>query len=221
MEGSGSLYRVIKGSREEVLNKLFTLFRSTAQFAVSRSGAFKSALAGGKTPAPLYKMISEGFELWKESLFFPTDERFVPMDHPNSNYRMIRENLGERAKVRRINTDLTPQFACKDFENFLTEVGEIDMTILGLGEDGHTASLFPGTECSPCGRYACVSTSPDGLDRISMTLNAINNSRVIAFLVLGKEKEDALRRLVRRDPAIPSSRVQGKERTFIFTDLLL
>ena len=221
MEGSGSLYRVIRGEREEVLSKLFTLFRSTAQFSVSRNGSFKSALAGGRTPVPLYKMISEGFDLWDESLFFPTDERFVPMDHPHSNYRMIRENLGGKAKVRRINTDLTPHFGCRDFENFLTDVGEIDMTILGLGEDGHTASLFPGGECSPCGRYACVSIAPDGLERISMTLNAINNSRVIAFLVLGKEKEEALRRLIRRDPALPSSRVRGKERTFIFTDLPL
>ena len=221
MGGNGYFYRLVKGEAEEVIVKLADLIIELADEAVGQRGVFKAALAGGNTPAPLYRLLSQKFVHWDNSIFFPTDERYVPLDDPRSNYRMIRENLGEEARIRKINTELTPETACQDFANALSEFGALDFALLGLGEDGHTASLFPGIMCNKCGNTACITEGPDGLIRISMTYEALRTTGIVAYLVLGEKKEEALKKLIKRDPSIPASRVVGRKQTFIFTDLLL
>jgi 6-phosphogluconolactonase len=221
MGGNGFSYKLVRGEPEEVILKLAELILEIADECVGTRGLFKCALAGGTTPAPLYRILSERFVHWENTIFFPTDERFVPQEDPRSNYRMIRENLGESARIRRINTELTPETACMDFANALSDFGSPDFALLGIGEDGHTASLFPGRECRKCGESACITEGPDGLLRISMSYSALISSRIIAFLVLGEKKEQALRRVLKGDLSLPAARIRGRKQTFIFTDLPL
>ncbi len=221
MGGNGFSYRIVRGEPEEVISKLADLIMELADESVGSKGIFKCALAGGSTPAPLYRLLSARFVHWENTIFFPTDERFVPLDDPRSNYRMIRENLGESARIRRINTELTPETACEDFANSLSDFGALDFALLGIGEDGHTASLFPGKDCRKCGESACITEGPDGLLRISMSYTALVGAKIIAFLVLGEKKEQALRRVIKGDLTLPAARIRGRKQTFIFTDLPL
>ncbi|MDQ7082736.1 MAG: 6-phosphogluconolactonase [Aquificota bacterium] len=78
-------------------------------------------------------------------------------DH--SNYRFLRESLGEKARLYRVKTELSLREACEDFDGALEEAGAMDFTLLGMGEDGHVASIFPGRVCKSCGRNACTSAS--------------------------------------------------------------
>ena len=183
---------------------------------VSQKGVVKLGLAGGSSPRRTYEILREGFTLWERALLFPTDERYVPSEDPKSNHRFLRETLGDKAKIYRVKTELPLREACRDFNTALSKAGSMDLTLLGIGKDGHTASIFPGVPCDPCGESACTSVSPDGLERISMSMEFINKSARIVFLVLGEEKRESLERLLKGDD-IPASRVV-KEAT-IFTDI--
>ncbi len=219
MGEGGSYYRLITGSGEEVSKKLAEYMLKVAQECIDKKGYFTSGLAGGRSPKKAYRIFKELFPYWENSFFFPTDERYVPPEDPRNNCRMLRETLGERAKIYRVRTELPIREACEDFGKKLSEVKCLDFILLGLGTDGHTASLFPESPCAPCGKNACISTSPDGLLRISMSLEFINRSSQIAFIVLGEEKRGVLNKLLGGED-IPAVRVKNGKEIKIFTDLL-
>lgn len=213
------MYRLIRGKGpEEVSEELATFLKVLVEDLVREKGVAKLGLAGGRSPKLAYSILSESIPYWERVLLFPTDERYVPSEDPKSNYRMLRESLGEKAKIYRVKTELPLREACEDFDRALSKAGPLDLILLGLGEDGHTASLFPGVSCLPCGENACTSKSPDGLDRISMSLSFINTSCRLAFLVLGEEKRVALEKLLRGED-IPASKVWNGGEILLFTDL--
>ncbi|WP_457600013.1 6-phosphogluconolactonase [Hydrogenivirga sp.] len=214
------MYRLITGEgAREVGEKLAAFLREYATEVIDRKGVAKFGLAGGSSPRGAYELLRVSFNLWERLLIFPTDERFVPSEDERSNYRMLREALGGRAKIYRVKTELPIREACEDFNEALKKAGVLDLVLLGLGADGHTASLFPGVPCEPCGENACISRSPDGLERLSMSLHFINSSRKAAFVVLGERKREALGRLL-SGADIPAARVNNGEEILIFTDLL-
>ena len=196
--------------------KLANFINHTAGEVLKSKENFSAGLAGGRTPKRTYEIMRNSFEFFGRSEFFPTDERYVPSEDPKSNYRFLRESLGDRSKIYRVRTDLPPQEACRDFGEALGRADQLDFVLLGLGADGHTASIFPGVPCKPCSENACTSISPDGLERISMSMDFINRSTRIVFLVLGEEKREALEKLLRGED-IPASRV--RKDAFIFTDI--
>jgi 6-phosphogluconolactonase len=202
----------------ELVRGLLELVIRTARRSVGEKGSFTMGLAGGSSPAVLYRAMAETFPYWEESYFLPTDERYVPPEDPRSNYRMIRENLGERARVYRIRTELPLEEACREFHKELERVGGLDLVLLGIGADGHTASLFPHAPCRPCGSNACVSRSPDGLERVSMSLEFLNRSGTVAFLVYGERKRGAVEKLLRGED-VPAARVKGRGEVYLFTDI--
>ena len=202
---------------EEVSQKLALFLKEKLMSLLKEREVVRIGLAGGRTPRRSYSLLKDMFSLWDKVRIFPTDERYVPISDTRSNYRMLRETLGEAPKIYRIKTDLSPEEACREFDRSLEEEGPLDLILLGLGEDGHTASLFPGVPCEPCGGNACLSRSPDGLLRISMSLEFINRSREKVFLVTGEKKRKALERLLRGED-IPASGVRGEE-VILFTDL--
>jgi len=214
------LIRVFHGDRERVLAKVYRFIESSAKVFLKEKGLFNLCLAGGRTPEELYRMMGRSYPFFDRTLIVPTDERLVPEEDPRNNCTMIRESLGSRAKLRRVKTELEPLKACGEFNKTLSEVGLPDLTLLGLGEDGHTASLFPGRECRPCGRFACITEGPDGLLRVSVTLEYINSSCYAVFLVLGKRKREALKMLLSGEN-IPASKVRPRRGVFVFTDLPL
>jgi len=212
------LYRILGGrDKAEVSERLANFLREISERTIEEKGVAKLGLAGGSSPRRTYEIFGRIFRRWERLLIFPTDERYVPSDDPKSNYRMLRETLGDRAKIYRVKTELTLKEACEDFDRALSKAGDLDFILLGVGEDGHTASLFPKTPCLPCGENACTSRSSDGLDRVSMSFEFINRSKRKAFIVLGKRKRRVFEGML-NGKDMPAARVKGKE-VLIFTDL--
>jgi 6-phosphogluconolactonase len=170
---------------------------------------FRLVLAGGSTPRQTYRLLAGKNGLrWPCTEIFFGDERCVPPDHPDSNYRMARESLLDRVNPRglfAIPTDGTPQSGAARYDEILRQqygasvldpaVPLFDLVLLGLGADGHTASLLPGQPVLK-ERERWAAAVPEGRDepRITLTYPALESSRLILFLVAGADKEAAVRR---------------------------
>jgi 6-phosphogluconolactonase len=181
---------------------------AAAEEAIRSRGAFSLALAGGSTPRRLYALLAEEPALssridWARVRLFWGDERCVPPDHPDSNYRMAFEALVSRVaipagSVHRIRgEDPDPERAAMDYEATLRRVLEapvamprLDLVLLGLGPEAHTASLFPGTRALHETRRAVVSAWVGKLfaHRITLTAPALSAARAVTFLVSGEDK---------------------------------
>jgi 6-phosphogluconolactonase len=182
-------------------------FAARAARAVRERGRFAVALAGGSTPRAAYELLAREHASevdWRRVHFFFGDERPVPPDHPDSNYRMAQEALLSRVpagSVHRMRGELAPGEAARRYEEELRsffageKVPRFDLILLGLGEDGHTASLFPHTEAlDETARLVAANPVPKlGVTRITLTLPVINAARAVVFLVSGESKAEALR----------------------------
>jgi 6-phosphogluconolactonase len=209
------------------------LARATAAWLRERAAAAGPrcavCLAGGATPRRVYELLAtaerERFP-WDRAHWFFGDERFVPHDHPDSNYRMVRAALFDAAPVPAANvhpmpTDGAPAQAAQAYENELRDFYGaatldpqrplFDVVLLGLGEDGHTASLFPGTAALQERQHWVVDVlNPKSEPRITLTYPAFESTRALAFLVSGAHKRDILAR-VRRGEDLPAARMRGPE----------
>ncbi|MEI9992487.1 MAG: 6-phosphogluconolactonase [Rhizomicrobium sp.] len=201
--------------------------------ARAKEGTFALCLSGGATPRRLYELLGEppfraSFP-WARTHLFWGDERFVAPDDPRSNLRMVREALLSRidippANIRPIPTvGLTPADAADRYERILRGFHRadpdsplFDATLLGLGPDGHTASLFPGTAVLE-ERERWVAPVEGAETRVTLTYPALENSRHIAFLVDGAAKRDILARALGGDTALPAARLKprGELRWFV------
>ena len=205
----------------------------------SVSKRFGLCLSGGSTPKRVYELLGAkdlGASLdWQKVHLFWGDERFVPADHRDSNFRMAREALIDHvpvpaAQVHPVPTNsASPDEAAASYEATLQgfygskaldpERPLFDVTLLGLGEDGHTASLFPGTKALD-ERDAWV-TSILGVmpePRISLTYPALQSSRLILFVVAGAKKRDILARVLANDMTLPAARLATRGTIHIFAD---
>lgn len=195
-----------------------------ANAAIRQTGAFHVALAGGSTPKGLYQLLaSESYARqidWSRVHVYFGDERYVPMDHPESNYRMAWTALLDSVpipagQVFRIRTELSdPEAAAADYaqalQAHLPEGNALDLILLGVGTDGHTASLFPGTSILTVRDRLAAAVYVEQLStwRISMTYPAIEQARQILFLVSGAAKAPVIASILAatEDRAFP---VQG------------
>jgi 6-phosphogluconolactonase len=169
---------------------------------------FRLVLSGGSTPRATYQLLACKDIDWDCCEIFFSDERFVPPDHPDSNYRMVRETLlagydVRPRKVLAIPTDGSLQSAADRYDEALRQqygAGTLEdgvplfhLTLLGLGEDGHTASLLPDQPVlKERSRWAAPVPEGRGEPRITLTYPALNSSELILFLVSGAAKRDAL-----------------------------
>ena len=187
--------------------------------AVSQRSHFTVALSGGSTPKRLYELLANADEEyfsqipWDQVQFFWTDERHVGPDHPDSNYRMANEAMLskvpiESAQVHRMLGELTdPNEAAHRYDSLLTktfdsELPRFDLVLLGLGNDGHTASLFPGTTALLEQHQLVTAPWVEKLNshRLTMTLPLLNNAAAIVFLVSGADKSDILSQVLDGPP---------------------
>lgn len=174
--------------------------------AVEQRGRFSVSLSGGNTPMTLYELLAEEFPDavdWNKAAFFIGDERNVSSDDDRSNYGNIKNALFDPLEIPKANrfhwnTDLGERpMIVSEFETMMLDHFEgpprFDLTLLGLGEDGHTASLFPGSDAlDEDRRFAAYGTAADPDEtRFTLTFPAINSSRNIIFLVAGEAKSTA------------------------------
>jgi 6-phosphogluconolactonase len=195
-----------------------------AHEALGERNEFRVALSGGNTPRPVYAEVarlSRDFP-WERSVITFGDERCVPPDHEQSNYRMAREtlllpaNVPEKS-VLRMRGEIDPQVAAEDYQNHLDllttqrrePIYRHDLILLGLGEDGHTASLFPGTAAlDETGRRVMANfVSKLNTWRLTFTFPLINHARHVCFLVNAKKNRDLIDKVLAGDQQYPSARV--------------
>lgn len=203
--------------------------------AITDKGTFSVALSGGKTPVEFYKRLAKSRDTpsWDRIHLFLADERFVPPSHRESNYGLIEKHLLRQVSivdenVHRIQTEgITLEQSARRYEEdirrfFRAEGGSVpqfDLIMLGIGEDGHTASLFSEkTSLQERTRLAIpVITEKLPGKRITLTLPVINNASKIIFLVTGRNKARVLKEIVEnRKSRLPASRVHPKQGVVYF-----
>lgn len=199
--------------------------------AITARGRFDWALAGGSTPEALYRLLASPDYAsridWSRVHFFWGDERCVPPDHPDSNYRMARLALLDALapppdNIHRMDGELPPQIAAERHEaelerHFDLHVGErfpeLDLILLGMGGDGHTASLFPGTPGLAERRRWVVANPIEslGVTRLSLTFPVLDAAAHVLFLVAGADKAERLAQVLSDDAVaepLPAQRVR-------------
>jgi len=188
-------------------------FVEQAREAIEDSGRFAVALAGGSTPKRAYEVLAKEYgepgDLdWSKVHAFFGDERTVPPDHEDSNYLMAHDALLSHVtvgSVHRMRGELDPTEAAalyeEEIEAFFGGTPHFDLILLGIGEDGHTASLFPGTPALDVRDRWAVENPVEKMDtvRLTLTVPAINAAKRVVFLVAGEGKADALKEILEGD----------------------
>lgn len=228
--------------RVEVLADPLALARRAAEWMTAAvrasNGACRVSLSGGSTPKTLFGLLaSEEYRRsfpWSRVSWYWGDERFVPHDDPDSNYRMAREAMFDRApvppqNVHPIPTDGRPEDAARRYERTLQDAYGatvldparplFEVMLLGLGPDGHTASLLPGEPVLE-ERHHWVAAVSHGRPevRITLTYPAIDSSRHVAFLVTGREKAAIFRAIRAGDRRSPAAHVRPSGELVWFVD---
>lgn len=187
-------------------------FSQLARDTVAEKGKFSVALSGGSTPKAMFSLLAAAplnAEVpWASTFVFWSDERTVPPDHPDSNYRMAYESLISKvplpeSNVFRMRGEDDPAKAAEEYQREFTGFfgpgsPRFDLILLGMGDDGHTASLFPGTEALNIKDRQVVSNYVKKLNtyRLTMTRPAINAAAAVSFLVSGAGKAPTLKRVL-------------------------
>lgn len=210
--------------------------------AVAARGRASIGLSGGSTPRGTYDRFagSAGRALrWARIDMCFGDERIVPPDHPDSNYAMVRDALfpqghewHDAPRLHRIRGELAPDAAAADYERTLRAIFPeaaadpslpiLDVALLGVGDDGHTASLFPGDPVLDVrDRWVARATAPPAFpvrERVTLTVPALGRSRIVCFLCAGAGKREIVRRVLVDGADLPAALVKGRERTVWLLD---
>jgi 6-phosphogluconolactonase len=210
------------------------LFADKARRAVDEHGRFDVLLSGGETPRSSYQLLGEeplrGSISWEAVHFFWGDERWVPHDHPESNFGMTRRVLLDHlplneAQIHPVPYLETPRASALAYEEVLHRHFDgvppsFDLVFLGLGEDGHTASLFPGTAVlNERDNWTAEVLGAHQLYRVTVTLPLLNQAALVAFLVQGSAKAAILREVLEgeRDPQrIPAQLIDPRQGRLIW-----
>lgn len=183
---------------------------------VARGGG-EIALSGGSAPRPAYEHAAELLPDWSAAGVWWGDDRCVPPDHEQSNFRLARESLLDRLErqpraVHRIRGELEPQVAADAYDEETRELA-LDLAHMGIGPDGHTASLFPHAPLlHEESRRALAVPRPDGVYGVTLTLPVLSAARVVLFHVVGGQKAEAVRKAFTEepDPATPASLLRSR-----------
>ncbi|MGI4022548.1 MAG: 6-phosphogluconolactonase [Janthinobacterium lividum] len=195
-------------TEQEVISNIANYFVEIADQAITANGIFNISLSGGSSPKKLYEMLAspdykEKVD-WKKVYFFFGDERNVPVDHPDSNFLMVKTALFDPLHIQAdhvfaVDTVVLPESAAIDYaerikNHFKNQEVQFDLVLLGLGDNSHTASLFPHTPIlhDQESTIKAVFLEDQQVYRISMTAAMINNAHHIAFLLYGGGKAEAV-----------------------------
>ena len=204
-------FHILK-TNPELIKAIARHFISVSKNAIASRGEFNVVLSGGSSPKKLYELLaSPGYKEqvnWKKVNFFFGDERNVPANDPGNNAYMVQRSLFDPLNISQsnifpINTSLSPQESAKSYTTIITEhldrqELQFDLILLGLGDNAHTASLFPYTPVltDKSASVQAVFLEQQKIFRITMTAPLINRARNIAFLVFGQEKVEAVQQVL-------------------------
>ena len=197
-------------SIESLRHKACDLIVACAQEAIARNGRFSIVLAGGNTPRGVYRLLREVPMDWSKWHVYHGDERCLPADHVDRNSLMAHQAWLQyvdipASQIHDIPAELGNVAAAKAYAEVLKDEGAFDLVILGLGEDGHTASLFPNQTVDNSADAVPVFNSPKPPDeRVTLSQNRLNNANEVLFLVTGAGKQEAVDQW-RKGVAIPAS----------------
>lgn len=220
----------------QISNFVIKKWVEISEKAIKNRERFTVALSGGKTPVNLYRKLADLKNPlpWNKTHIFLVDERFVPYEDSRSNYRMINQTLLSRVKILKENVHsisaegkIPQASAAKYEENLISffklspgEFPRFDLILLGIGEDGHTASLFPDISSLTETKHLAIVVSPPDISknkRITLTLSVINNAENIIFIITGSNKALILKEtLEKRNSRLPAAMVRPKKGRLFF-----
>ena len=227
MRGASGRLRIVSvfPTAQAAVDEAADRIAAYAENAIAARGRFSCCLAGGKTPLPLYrKLAGEPYRLtfpWSKTSVFFSDERSVAPESPESNYGSVARALFdhvalEPSRIHRMDAgrsdedDAVLEYAAALHARLGPE-GRLDLAILGMGSDGHAASLFPGSSAlQEHDRWVVTTTAPDGARRMTLTLALLNRARHVLFFVVGRDKAAMAKRILRggaEDMMMPAARV--------------
>lgn len=206
---------IIATNQQAFIRQAADMIVEIGQDALAKQGRYSMALSGGSTPKPVYqKLAGPDYASaldWSKAHIFWSDERAVPPQHPDNNYRMAKKNLLDglqipKANIHRVRGEIEPLRAAADYEEDLREFfphpkKTFDLVLLGMGADGHTASLFPGSAALEESEKWVAANLIEKLNawRITLTYPAINAAANVLFLVSGGNKAAALKSIIQGD----------------------
>jgi 6-phosphogluconolactonase len=245
LQTSNAQIRVYRDPTELALKAARAFARLADQYVIG-SGRFTVALSGGSTPKAMFSVLAADPFLatipWSSVYFFWGDERCVPPDHADSNYRMAMESLLSKAPVPRENifripAEKDPETAAAEYSSTLMEfflsrspasttaplsnLPRFDLIFLGMGPDGHTASLFPHSSALAAEGQICVANFVEKFNahRITLTAATINNARNVTFLAAGEDKAETLKNVIEGPPqpdTYPSQLIRPRNGTLLW-----
>lgn len=223
---------VVFGDVEEMSQAAAGLFVELAHKALGERGRFTVALSGGSTPKRLFELLASEPHWraipWDRTFIFWGDDRAVAPDHEWSNYKLAQDALLAHipipeGNILRIKGELGAAEAAEDMRrNLVNMFGDqdipcFDLVLQGMGDDGHTASLFPGTEALNATDWVVPVFNPPAnpkVDRVTLSFSTLNNARVALFLVAGEGKQHIIRDIVNNPTApdrYPAARLEARE----------
>jgi len=197
-------------SQQDINQAAVKRILEVAEQAISQHGSFLIVLAGGSTPKSVYQLLATADADWKNWHIYHNDDRCLPVDHDERNSKMARDAWLSHvsvpaSQIHDIPAELGNVEGAKAYANTLSGVRCFDLVILGLGEDGHTASLFPGQPVDNSADAVPVFDAPKPpADRITISQQRLNNTQEVMFLVTGAGKQEAVDNW-RKGVAIPAA----------------
>jgi 6-phosphogluconolactonase len=225
---TGNQKIIVKKNAAMLAQKATTLFHETAKESIGRQGRFVVAISGGSTPRRMYRMLAEepcGSAIpWDKTYIFWVDERCVPENDPASNYGSAKKDFLNRvpvpeAQVYPMPGELPPKQGAQNYQKALIDFFQLedgrfpsfDQIFLGMGSDGHTASLFPGQAALDERKRLIVAVKGGNpnINRLTVTVPVLNRARQIVFLISGKEKASSLKTVFEdRKNQLPAQRIR-------------
>ncbi len=211
-----------KSLYEELARELL----SVAEDTINNQKIFNIVITGGKSILGLYQILSEADSDFKKWQIYLSDERYLPMGHPDRNEEVIyktwlKNNRVPKENINFVSSDLDLDSAREDYEIKIDKVTKFDVVLLSVGADGHIASLFPGRKYKKNESVIIERFSPKPpKERISISFERLNNTKFLYKVIIGESKRSVVRRLL-NDERLPANFIKGKkERVFIHKDLI-
>lgn len=215
-------------SSQAVAQQVCDVLITQANQAILKNDAFHFVTAGGSTPNRVYELLAElevqqpNITDWQKWHIYLGDERVLPVGDSERNSQMLRQHWLEHSQIPTENrwfmpTELGLQAAAENYRKVITEV-EFDVVLLGMGEDGHTASLFPGHSSVSLGGVVCETQSPKPpLERLSLSYETLSSANRVMKIITGRSKTEALHAWLEGED-LPISRIKGVETTEVYLD---